>query len=182
MKTTRKTTTRTAKTTARPFGISWLVISVLAIAILTTVGYLHHRHTQQTVPVTTTQITPIKPTFDFYHLLPKVEVPVSESAPTATRPIPTPSRNVPTNKPKAATKPTHYMLQVGSFKQRHDADALMAKLSLQGFEVTVKHFTTQSHQNWYRVWIGPYVSISQAKQVQTQLRQQRIDSLLHKVG
>ena len=128
----------------------------------------------------TEQVTRIKPKFDFYQLLPKIEVPVSDSAPQATRalPVTTPSPAHTNANNKTSSAQTIYVLQVASFKTFSDADTLKAKLSLLGFEVNVHHFKAASGQEWYRVWIGPYASKQQAQQAQAQLSQNKVSSLL----
>ena len=55
-----------------------------------------------------------------------------------------------------------YLLQVASFQHLNDADKLKAKLIMQGYEVTIAPFKIATH-TWYRVKVGPYFNLSEAK-------------------
>ena len=61
-----------------------------------------------------------------------------------------------------------YVLQVGAFPQSSDADAMKAKLALQGFTAQVQAVTLDG-QVWNRVRIGPFASATQLQAVQKQL-------------
>lgn len=88
---------------------------------------------------------PPKPRFDFYNMLPEMEVvvPVEE----LTRP---PTRQV----PDAA--PAEYLVQVGAFRQPGDADRLKAQLALLGFEAKVTPARISAQDTRYRVRSGPH--------------------------
>jgi len=58
-----------------------------------------------------------------------------------------------------------FMVQVGSFKNLHEAEKMKASLVMKGFEVAIS-VTNQQHVNWYRVIIGPFASRIQAQKAQ----------------
>ena len=86
-----------------------------------------------------------KPRFDFYTMLPKMEVVVPDDEldqePAA---------------PASNAQPATYLVQVGSFRKAADADRLKAQLALLGFEARVASARISSHDTRYRVRSGPY--------------------------
>jgi cell division protein FtsN len=61
-----------------------------------------------------------------------------------------------------------YLLQVGAFPNAADAEALKAKLALQGFVANVQTVQVGS-QTFHRVRLGPYRSATELESVQTRL-------------
>ena len=62
--------------------------------------------------------------------------------------------------PKMGTSTTNknqYSIQAGIFHNLIEADELKAKLTLQGFEITIETSSTQD-KNWYKVLLGPFSS------------------------
>jgi len=108
--------------------------------------------------------------FEFYEILPQVEVAVPESSERATRPA---------RQPPAAA-PGSYLLQAGSFSAAADADRLQASLGLLGFEAHVQRARVDDAV-FNRVRIGPIDDLDAAKRVQRRLRDAGIDSLLMQV-
>lgn len=123
--------------------------------------------------------------FDFYKVLPEKEVVIpnaelsamakaeqqkaaaannaSAGAPAAS------SASAPATAAASAPSATGgYVLQVGAFPNSGDAEALKAKLALQGFAANVQSVTL-SGQVWNRVRIGPFASAAQLQSVQEQL-------------
>lgn len=123
----------------------------------------------------------VEPTFDFYTLLPEMEVMVEKKnkgkQPIVTSP-PEQSQPQPEAETPAEQPTTSYMIQVGSFKKVADADGFRAKLALLGIESKVQTVTIDNKDTWHRVQIGPITGRDQADAVQKQLRQNDIDSLL----
>ena len=62
----------------------------------------------------------------------------------------------------------HYALQLAAFRNYQDADELKAKLILQGYPTTISSATVKGTV-WYRLSIGPYTTITEAKIVQAKL-------------
>lgn len=85
-----------------------------------------------------------KPSFDFYTILPELEVAVPEQE-IADK----------SQKPSAQQDDkTNYILQAGSFRDYKQADQLKAKLALQGIDANIQ--SVQVNQDtWHRVRIGP---------------------------
>ena len=119
--------------------------------------------------------TAIEPTFDFYTLLPEMEMLVNK--PNNKKPIVTSPPKKQDMPSKQADK-TSYMVQVGSFRKSSDADAFKAKLAFLGIESKVQTVTIDNKDTWHRVHIGPIVGRDKADALQKQLKQNDIDSLL----
>ena len=63
--------------------------------------------------------------------------------------------------PRSAQEYSQYLLQAGSFRSGSDADALRAKLIMQGLpNVTTSRVVSDSGSVWYRVRLGPFPSRS----------------------
>lgn len=110
-----------------------------------------------------------KPRFEFYTLLPKMDVGNHQ----------TPVADTPT--PKRVVNNSKYMVQVASFSSYKEADRLKAQLLLMGFNVDVKSFSSKG-KTWYRVQTGPYISQAAATKMQRRLMQSNFKSILRKVG
>jgi cell division septation protein DedD len=91
---------------------------------------------------------PPKPRFDFYTMLPKMEVVVPDDE-LDHEPVATPSG--------AASAPGTYLVQLGSFRKTQDADRLKAQLALLGFEAKVVSARISAQDTRYRVRSGPYL-------------------------
>ncbi len=129
---------------------------------------------------TATQISaePVKkkePKFNFYTLLPELEVliPEIETQPPGTTSGPRPGTTS-TNKNTWSDK--QYVLQVGSFQNLNDAEKQKANLAFLGLEADIQHVTI-NNQAWHRVRTGPYQSKKQLYKSQKQLNQNNINSI-----
>jgi cell division protein FtsN len=110
---------------------------------------------------------PPKPRFDFYNLLPEMEVVIPEQEITGTK-----KAGV-----KTVEKPGIYLLQAGSFRNPQQADQLKAKLALQGLETRVDSVTTNNGK-WHRVRVGPYEKLEDLNRSRSTLKQSGIDAIL----
>lgn len=124
----------------------------------------------------------VEPTFEFYTLLPEMEVvvetPKKTQPPVVTLPTtPTTATISATNTDQSVDK-VSYLLQVGSFRKAADADAYKAKLAFLGVESRVQTVTIDNKDTWHRVQIGPVIGRDKADALQKQLKQNSIDSLL----
>lgn len=115
--------------------------------------------------------------FDFYKVLPEKEVVIPNAELSAMAKAEqqkaaaanNASASAPaTAKANAASSEGGYVLQVGAFPNSGDADAMKAKLALQGFTAHVQAVTLDG-QIWNRVRIGPFASATQLQSVQKQL-------------
>lgn len=123
---------------------------------------------------------PAKPKFEFYTLLPEMEVVVPDedlAAPappesSGTAEVPT-SAAVEDDAPAdtdPALKSGHYILQVASFRSVKDADGLKAQLTLLGFQPVVQTVAINSDEKWHRVRIGPYADRDSLEAARVRLR------------
>jgi len=114
---------------------------------------------------------PAKPRFDFYTLLPEMEVVIPESE------ISTVLRQP---QSAVATEKASYILQVGSFKDFADADKLKARLALMGVQAKIETVRIGSRASWHRVRIGPSSDIEQLRKIRNQLQRNAINTVLLK--
>ena len=138
---------------------------------------------------------PPKPKFEFYTLLPEMEVVVPDEDLAA--PSPAPAESASTDETGATdtaastgtaveenkqTEPApgsgHYILQVASFKSMNDADGLKAQLTLLGFRPVVQTVAINSDEKWHRVRIGPYADRNSLEAARIKLRADGHDSPL----
>jgi cell division protein FtsN len=106
--------------------------------------------------------------FEFYEILPQVEVVVPDGAPASG------------GKRRPAETPGSYLLQAGSFSASADADRMQANLALLGFASHVQRVTLDDNV-FYRVRIGPIGDLDTAKRSQRRLRDADIDTLVMQV-
>ncbi len=110
-----------------------------------------------------------KPRFDFYTILPEMEVVVSAPEAVAER------------EPPAAADSTEgegsYMVQMGSFQKYSDADRMKANLALLGVEADIQKVNVDGGKVFHRVRSTP-LSRSAANQLRERLQQQNINTLI----
>ncbi|OGV31403.1 MAG: hypothetical protein A3E88_02985 [Legionellales bacterium RIFCSPHIGHO2_12_FULL_35_11] len=97
--------------------------------------------------------------------------------------MPTPfSNDVKGEKPVASLNHSEkFMLQVGSFKLKSEAEKMRAELVIKGFDVSVSEVNA-ANAIWYRVMIGPFASRTEAQKIQTAfVRTENINGMLRKV-
>jgi cell division protein FtsN len=110
-----------------------------------------------------------KPRFDFYNLLPEMEVIVPEQEISGT----------PTHEGvKQVEQPGTYLLQAGSFRSRQQADQLRAKLALLGLETTLQAVSINSKQAWHRVRVGPFRNLQDLNEARSLLKKNGVDAIL----
>ncbi len=112
-----------------------------------------------------------EPKFNFYTILPELEVLIPESE---TRPPEVKNNSANNNKIGNAKK--QYVLQVGSFQNLNDAEKLKANLAFLGLEANVQHVTV-NRQAWHRVRTGPYQNKQQLYKNQKLLKQNNISAI-----
>jgi len=111
-----------------------------------------------------------KPRFDFYTILPEMEVLVPEREITG----------MPREGVKQVEKPGTYILQVGSFREDAKADELKARLALLGFESSVQTVTINDRETWHRVRVGPFNQLSELNAARARLKTSDINAVLLK--
>jgi len=110
-----------------------------------------------------------KPKFDFYTILPELEVAIPEQELIDT------NKNTPTN-----TVTQQYMLQAGSFKKFEEADKLKARLALEGIVANIQKVKINPTDTWHRVRIGPLNNVKSLNQTRRRLRNLGIASIVVK--
>ena len=117
---------------------------------------------------------PPKPRFDFYTLLPELEVVVPEDEISGER---TPeSREA---APKVMTEDGRFILQAGSFRKFEEADRLKASLALLGVQAHIQKVEV-NNDTWHRVRIGPITSLAEINDIRSRLKANDIDTMLLK--
>jgi cell division protein FtsN len=118
-------------------------------------------------PPRSVDTTPPKPRFDFYNMLPEMEVAVPVE-PVEQRPLPSPPKPEPEPE-QVAAEPQSVLLQIGSFRRSADADRMRAQLALIGIEATVSSARIGPQDTRYRVRSGPYPSKAAASKDEQRL-------------
>lgn len=139
-------------------------------------GWLGNERAASPTPVPKATEAP-RPRFDFYTILPEMEVVIPEEPPTdAAAPravLPPPAPAIDSTPPTARG----YVLQAGSFRSASDADALKAQLALLGYEASVQ--TVSINQDTYhRVRVGPFASRDRADAARAQLAASAVSTIL----
>ena len=109
--------------------------------------------------------------FTFYELLPNLEVPIPKDALKQPTPV------VPGTSPQAATG-ARYLIQVGAFKERTEADQQKANLALLGIESRIEKVTIDNDQTWYRVRIGPERDQRRVETILARLEENNVKALV----
>ena len=122
------------------------------------------------------------PQFDFYAVLPKMEVIVPQNeADSGTRETSTRKPQETSPKPSTdsgtRTSDEKYLLQAGSFRRNEDADRRRAELILKGFEASIQSVNLENGDSWHRVMIGPYNNLNAMHRAQDQLASNGIETL-----
>lgn len=117
------------------------------------------------------------PDFDFYKILPGVEVKVPESELAAPTPAPAEAP-----KPPAPEAASAYLLQVGSFQNFADADQAKAQLALQGITSRIQRVVVGGSEVWFRVQVGPYTTLQAVQDMRTRLTQAGANVVVLKIG
>ena len=118
------------------------------------------------------------PKFDFYKILPEIEVKVPDEdlteAQTGESPATSPTEQVEIG--------TAFILQVASFQNFDDADQSKAQLALQGVQATIQRVVINGQDVWYRVHVGPFPKLTTAQQTRARLAQLGINAIVLKLG
>ncbi len=176
----RAQASRTRRRRKRSSLPGWLYL-LIGLAFGLFVALLVDLHRQPARPyVVTTRPAPVperkppppvppkpKPRYDFYALLPKLEVVVPEQK------IAGPTRRG----VREVQRPGTYVLQAGAFRTAAQADRLKARLALLGLEAQVRRIQAKG-RTWYRVHLGPYRRLADLNRDRARLKQAHIDAIL----
>ena len=113
-----------------------------------------------------------KPRFDFYTILPELEVTVPDEE------LQTPKNTTSNNASGKTNSPL--MLQAGSFRRYDAADKLKATLALQGIAARIQTITKNNGDKWHRVQVGPMSDLNVLNQTRRRLRNMGIASIVVK--
>lgn len=112
-----------------------------------------------------------KPRFDFFTVLPEMEVVIPEQELTRQA------------EPLAGTVPGNaldgFVLQAGSFRNAADAEQMKARLALLGSVASIQTVTVNG-ETWHRVRIGPFEGARKADEMRRLLDDNNIDTLVLK--
>ena len=128
--------------------------------------------------------------FAFYEMLPSYEVVIpresSKAVAAAQQPKPTAAATAaaaeqPPDVKQALAEPGQYLIQVGAYRSREEADKNRASLALIGVESRIEQVTIDQKDTWYRVRIGPQATLAKAQEILDRLEANDIKGLLVKV-
>ncbi len=112
-----------------------------------------------------------RPKFDFYKILPEMEVPVPEW-----------ELSVKDDEGEPSLAPGTYVLQVGSFKQFNHADRAKARLALRGVSARIQRVVINGQDVWFRVHVGPFSEIKDIRAMRVKLIENDMDFILLRIG
>lgn len=139
-----------------------------------------------------------QPKFEFYNLLPEMEVVLSDaevkeatSRPPPKAPAETPPKPKteaggtapPTSQTSAAELATGdtYLVQLGSFTRKEDADRLKAQLAMQGVQTQIQQVTINGKDTYYRVRTGALRGSQALSEVRSRLKKGGNEGIVIKV-
>lgn len=108
--------------------------------------------------------------FDFYSMLPNAAVEVPQKG--------KPQRDT---AQAAVEQPGAYVLQVGSYRNRDDAERLRSKLDKLGIEAKVQHVSIDADE-LHRVLVGPIRDLAKLNATRRELRAADFDVVMYRVG
>jgi cell division septation protein DedD len=112
--------------------------------------------------------------YAFYEMLPSYEVVIPREDAAAS------AKTGKATTPEIAA-PGQYLIQVGAYKTRDEADRSRASLALLGVESKIEQVTIDQSESWYRVRIGPQPSLAKAQDILQRLDDNGIKGMLVKV-
>jgi len=116
-----------------------------------------------------------RPRFDFYRILPEMEVIISDDETVI------PVMDDEPETPAETSQKVSYRLQVGSFKKMSDADRQKARLALLGVEAEIQKVNIRQGGIYYRVMTPPISTKKELNAKRSMLQKNRINSLVVQV-
>ena len=110
-----------------------------------------------------------KPRYDFYSVLPEIEVVIPDAELTE-------QSQKPPAPVAAGTTAARMFLQVGSFSNSGDAESLKARMALVGVQAQVTPVKIND-RNWYRVRVGPYTDARALETAKRELAGANIEAI-----
>jgi len=136
------------------------------------------RTTHQPAPKKKAKRAP-KPEFQFYTILPEMEVvvPDEETLPPRKPVAQTQQEHKPPAKTKGKDRGT-YILQMGSYRRFADADRMKARLALIGIQAEIQKISINNKDTFLRVRSGPYHSTAELQPVRRLAKANNISTLV----
>lgn len=119
--------------------------------------------------------------FDFFTVLPEIEVVTLAIAPAAEIATATQKPSAEGKNAAPATGVSAYMLQAAAYRHHADADRLKATLALSGMVSVIQKVSIQGRGDFFRVRLGPYASYDEMVAAEQPLTQVGIKALRLKV-
>jgi cell division protein FtsN len=113
-----------------------------------------------------------RPRFEFYTMLPEMEVAVPEAELTA--------RSTVSGRKRENNNVT-YVLQAGSFRNLTQADRLKAELALMGMPVKIQTVSIEGGNKWHRVRVGPFTNLQALNDARKELQSNGLKVMVLKV-
>ena len=138
-------------------------------------------------------LEPPRPKFDFYKILPEMEVPVQDwekeekeqqraTVESNDKAASTTSKEKPVATPAALAERGAYVLQIGSYKQYEEADQAKARLAMQGIGATIQRVVINGQDVWFRVHVGPLSDANDMRAMRLKLQEHKTDFIVLKIG
>ncbi len=135
-------------------------------------------------------LEPPRPKFDFYKILPEMEVPVQDWEKEDKEQKPEKSdksadKNVATatkDKQASAAEIGAYVLQIGSYKAYEEADQAKARLAMQGITANIQRVVINGQDVWFRVHVGPLSDANELRAMRLKLQEHKTDFIVLKIG
>ena len=138
-------------------------------------------------------LEPPRPKFDFYKILPEMEVPVQdwekeeqeqqpEKSDTSDAKDGKSAATAAQDKPARATEKGAYVLQIGSYKGFEEADQAKARLAMQGIAANIQRVVINGQDVWFRVHIGPLSDANELRAMRLKLQENKTDFIVLKIG
>jgi cell division protein FtsN len=138
-------------------------------------------------------LEPPRPKFDFYKILPEMEVPVQdwekeEKEQKTEKPEQSADKNAEGDpsavkeKPASVAEKGAYVLQIGSYKGFEEADQAKARLAMQGIAANIQRVVINGHDVWFRVHVGPVSNPNELRAMRLKLQEHKTDFIVLKIG
>ena len=82
--------------------------------------------------------------------------------------------------PIKAGEASDYLLQIGSFRQKDDAESLRGQVTLLNLPTSIEPFKDKLGDRWHRVLVGPFANGSKMAAAQARLAENDLKTLLVK--
>ena len=113
-----------------------------------------------------------RPRFEFYTMLPEMEVAVPEQELTG--------GSTATSR-KSEIVGVTYVLQAGSFRKLAQADRLKAELALIGMPAKIQTVSIDGGSKWHRVRVGPFPNLKALNEARSELQRNGLEVMVLKV-